>query len=74
MAHACYSYSLCWHQYCLGDLVLVQDEGERVALAACGTSHSVLLMDSGAVYTAGCNSNGQCGQDLQLTEVWKHVN
>lgn len=46
-----------------------QAEGECAVLAACGTAHSVLLMDTGAVYTAGCNSSGQCGRDLALQEV-----
>jgi alpha-tubulin suppressor-like RCC1 family protein len=54
---------------CAVPSLLVQVKGECVVLAVCGTSHSVLLMGSGAVYTAGCNSTGQCGQDLQQKEV-----
>lgn len=44
-------------------------EAGGVQAAACGSNHSVLLTDSGAVYTAGCNSSGQCGQDKGLKEV-----
>lgn len=47
----------------------LQPEGEYVVSVACGAAHSVVLLDSGVVYTAGANSNGQCGQDLQLREV-----
>lgn len=44
-------------------------EAGCVQAAACGSNHSVLLTNSGAVYTAGCNSSGQCGQDKELQEV-----
>jgi hypothetical protein len=47
----------------------MQASGEAVVSAACGASHSVLLMGSGVVYTAGANSEGQCGQDLSLQHV-----
>lgn len=44
---------------------MMQSESERVVAAACGFKHSAILMDSGALYTAGSNETGQCGVDLQ---------
>ncbi|WIA19065.1 hypothetical protein OEZ85_003720 [Tetradesmus obliquus] len=45
---------------------------EVITSAACGDAHSALLAASGAVFTAGCNRQGQCGQDpaLQLCPVF----
>jgi alpha-tubulin suppressor-like RCC1 family protein len=47
----------------------LQANEEAVVSAACGPSHSVVLMANGVVYTAGANSEGQCGQDLGLKQV-----
>jgi alpha-tubulin suppressor-like RCC1 family protein len=52
-----------------GNTYLAQDDGDVIASAACGDLHSALLAASGAVYTAGCNRQGQCGQDPQLLLV-----
>jgi alpha-tubulin suppressor-like RCC1 family protein len=49
--------------------MMQSEEAGSVLAAACGSNHSVLLTESGAVYTAGCNSSGQCGQDSELKQV-----
>lgn len=49
----------------------LQGAADVITSAACGDAHSALLAASGAVFTAGCNRQGQCGQDpaLQLVRV-----
>lgn len=47
----------------------MQASEEVVVSVACGASHSVVVMGSGVVYTAGANSESQCGQDLGLQQV-----
>lgn len=39
-------------------------QGKNVVQVAAGNEHTVLLTESGAVYTSGYNDNGQCGQGM----------
>jgi RCC1 and BTB domain-containing protein len=41
---------------------LLNPQGKEIVHVAAGNEHSVVLTDSGDVYTAGYNDNGQCGQ------------
>lgn len=48
---------------------VVQADGDVIVSTACGDAHSALLAASGAVYTAGCNKQGQCAQGMMLQMV-----
>ena len=51
----------------LRSLKSLQSAGVRVRQIACGHAHTLLLTDSGEVWSCGRNEKGQCGQDTSST-------
>ena len=47
--------------------------GLRVRQIACGHAHTVMLTDSGEVWSCGSNDKGQCGQDTSTTRPGQYT-